>query len=127
MKDFQDWLQSPAYRQALQAAQARSEREQALQEQAPWFGTTGLADEDERELPRYLRREFGEDISEDPHALKAADLRYLGCAHLPDGSQCHWWQVPGHSISYATVHRQPNGDLAYSWGSDAPPPGLQAP
>ncbi|HEY5995097.1 MAG TPA: hypothetical protein VIU46_10925, partial [Gallionellaceae bacterium] len=47
----------------------RSEGEK-VREVADWFGTTGLDEETERELPRYLRREFGESLF-DEGALKA--------------------------------------------------------
>ncbi len=127
----QDWPQlllgSDAFRQAVAEARQRSQREEALQEVAAWFGQTGLDEEDERELPRYLRREYGEDIFSDPNALKAADLVYLGKVMASDGSECHYWQVPGHVLSYATIERYPDGGLYFSCDAEAPPAHLMPP
>lgn len=41
------------------------EEEDAVVEQAPWMGRTGLPEDLERELPRYVRREFGESVFDD--------------------------------------------------------------
>lgn len=120
-KNLQAFFGSAAYKAALAEEQRRALREQALQEEAPWFGQTGLDEADERELPRYLRREYGEDIFSDPNALKAADLRYLGKTCTEDGSECHYWQVPGHEISYATLTRNSDGTLCFGCGLEAAP------
>lgn len=53
-----------------------SQEEDKALEVAQWFGTTGLPEDLERELPRYLRREFGEGLFEE-NGLKADDLKYL--------------------------------------------------
>ena len=65
------------------------ESEETVIEEASWFGTTGLPDEDERELPKYLRREFGELLLEED-SLKASDLRYIGVFEEPD-ARVHYW------------------------------------
>ncbi len=66
--------------------------EEHTQEQANWMGQTGLDEDTERELPRYLRRELGEFL-EDPHGLRAADLDYKGI-HQDERGPAHFWQMP---------------------------------
>ena len=58
---------APDFQKRVQARLAEMEREEAIREEAPWFGKTGLAEEQERELPRYLRREFGQLLSNPAH------------------------------------------------------------
>lgn len=72
-EDMRALLESPEYKKAVAERMALMEREEAFLEDAPWFGRTGLGDEVERELPRYLRREFGESVF-DEDALKASEL-----------------------------------------------------
>ena len=40
----------PDFQKRVQARLAEMEREEAIREEAPWFGTTGLAEEQEREV-----------------------------------------------------------------------------
>ncbi|MCP2040231.1 hypothetical protein L1281_000813 [Neisseria sp. HSC-16F19] len=120
-KTLQEFFNGEEFQKLLASGRERQQREEALREEAPWFGRTGLSDEDERELPRYLRREYGEDIFSDPHALKAAELYYLGQAALADGSVGHYWQVPGSEVSYAAVYCYADGSLHYSCWAEPPP------
>lgn len=96
----------------------RRAAEEATKEQAEWFGRTGLAEGDERELPRYLRREFGEFLDE-PGGLKAADLQYLG-VHAHEGARAHYWRIPsrgGGEPCFATVEIDEMGHArCFSWG-----------
>ncbi|WP_374325157.1 hypothetical protein [Azonexus sp.] len=98
--------------------------EDATQESAPWFGRTGLPDADERELPRYLRREFGELLAA-PGALQAADLVYLG--QFADGAgSVHFWRIPrrdGETDYYAYIEVDAGGETAaFGWGDRSPEP-----
>lgn len=108
----------------VQRTQSTYLRRRAVEYQAPevadWFGTTGLDDDIERELPRYLRREFGEFIDE-PDALKAADLDYLGAFDEPPG-RVHYWRIPARSgeSSYAYVEIGADGVCCTGWGGREP-------
>jgi hypothetical protein len=91
-------------------------------EVADWFGRTGLDEGTERELPRYLRREFGEFL-DDPEGLKAADLHYLGI-HGDAQGRAHFWCIPsrGGEVSYAYVDISEGGEaLSLGWGDRSPP------
>lgn len=101
----------------------RWEADANLVEVAPWFGQTGLSEEDERELPRYLRREFGEVGAED--GLRAADLVYLGVQSDERGA-AHFWVIPkredGSDYAYAYIDIDDRGQtLCYGWGDREPP------
>lgn len=96
--------------------------EAATREEAPWFGTTGLDDDSERELPRYLRREFGEFL-DDATGLKARDLEYLG-VHRDSVGAAHYWLIrraSADSPSYAYIEIDSVGGLvSYGWGNRSP-------
>ncbi len=62
---------------ALEEISRLMEIENNIQEEADWFGQTGLGEDIERELPFYLRLEFSESLN-DEDSLKASDLVYLG-------------------------------------------------
>ena len=96
------------------------EREEGTREDADWFGTTGLDDATERELPRYLRREFGE-LMDDDGALQARDLRYLGRYDEADGPT-HYWRIPGRDDKplYAYVILM-LGTTCTGWSGREPP------
>jgi hypothetical protein len=91
-----------------------------MPENAAWFGQTGLAPEIERELPKYLRREFGHFwFSESP--LKASDLRYVGAFNEGD-AKIHYWSVPWKTEEfYARVTMSP-GRASMGWGGEQKPP-----
>jgi hypothetical protein len=81
--------------------QRRSAEENTI-ELADWFGRTGLDDATERELPRYLRREFGEFL-DDPKGLKANDLQYLGVLSDERG-RAHFWRIPSRRSGATPSH-----------------------
>jgi alkylhydroperoxidase/carboxymuconolactone decarboxylase family protein YurZ len=115
-------LDSPAFKQAMEQRQALMEEEEDVKEEAVWFGTTGLSDEIERELPRYLRRELGESIF-DEGALQASDLVYLG-SFVEQGKHIHYWhfnQQGGSDIHYAYVEIFEDGNSVIGWGDRQPP------
>lgn len=120
-EDFMAVLQSAEYKQAVQEHMAEMQREYSVVEDALWFGQTGLEEDLERELPRYLRREFGESIF-DSESLKAADLVYVGNFNEPDAS-VHYWKVPSRSDDsvYAYIEITPDGHCCTSWGNREPP------
>ena len=111
------------YHEQVRRADTARAQEQLAREEAPWIGATGLSEELERELPRYLRREFGE-LYGDEGALKASDLEYLGSFPESD-SIVHYWRIPDSSGgSYAYVCIDPSGDSLTGCG-DKWPPGVE--
>jgi hypothetical protein len=94
--------------------------EESVIEEADWFGTTGLSDDDERELPKYLRREFGELLIEEG-SLKASDLKYIGAFEEPDGT-IHYWSVPTSDgvPTYAYIELA-RSQICTGWGNREPP------
>ena len=111
----------PQFKQRVQARLEEMQREEAVRESAPWFGTTGLAESDERELPRYLRREFGEPLSA-PGSLKASDLHYEG-VFTQGAETVHYWRInygsPEPKFAYVVV--APPGHEVMAWGDREPP------
>lgn len=118
------WRFVRSFRDAIAEASTdvaqRWEADRNLVEVAPWFGKTGLSEEYERELSRYLRREFGEVGSAD--CLKAADLIYLGIQS--DAIGCaHFWRIPKKDgrEAYAYIAIDDAGHaLDYGWGGRNP-------
>nr|WP_315489980.1 hypothetical protein [uncultured Rhodoferax sp.] len=111
-----------AYGVASAEVHQRWEADKNLVEVAPWFGKTGLSEEAERELPRYLRREFGEVGADD--GLKAADLTYLGI-QTDDQGRAHFWSIPKREgeddYAYAYIDIDEKGyPLCYGWGGRDP-------
>ncbi|RFP10612.1 MULTISPECIES: hypothetical protein [unclassified Duganella] len=96
-------------------------KDEAVIENAPWFGKTGLSEEDERELPRYVRREFGRLLSE-PGAIKASDLEYIG-QFIEGGDVVHYWRIPNGSeaASFAYIVASPPEHQVVGWGNRRPP------
>ncbi|HOY70491.1 MAG TPA: hypothetical protein PL131_07260 [Methylotenera sp.] len=111
------------FRSAVKARMALVDKEYATTETADWFGKTGLDEETERELPRYLRREFGETLFEQG-ALQANDLIYLGAFDEPIGV-AHYWRITSkHNEDepyYAHVIVEANGETCTGWGDRKPP------
>lgn len=101
----------------------RRAAEAATREEAPWFGKTGLADDEERELPHYLRREFGE-FMDDETGLKARDLDYLG-VQTDSVGPAHFWRIQRASAdgpTFAYIDIDSAGRLvSYGWGNRTPP------
>lgn len=122
-------LQSDEYKKAVAERQELMEREEQVAEEASWFRRTGLPEDLERELPRYLRRELGETIFDDG-SLKAADLEYLGVAR--EGALLiHYWRVEHTSCSdgpsYAYVELDDEGNSCIGWGDRDLPQSLSTP
>ncbi|WP_162932202.1 hypothetical protein [Solimonas sp. K1W22B-7] len=118
-------VRTPAYKKALQARIELVKQEEATLEDAEWFGTTGLHEEIEWELPRYLRRELGQSLF-DEGSLKANDLKYVG-VFLEQGIasplKVHYWRMPYQDDEpvYAYVDVSPDGETCTGWGNQSPP------
>lgn len=86
----------------------QSEQLEALMEEtAPWMGKTGLAEQDERQLLRYLRLELGELLVEED-ATRAEDLTFLGRYTRLNKTCClseyHYiWKANNHDDLYGLV------------------------
>jgi len=109
--------------------------EEHIEEVADWFGTTSLSHEEERNLPKYVRYEYG-DLLVDEDGLKAHDLAYLGqytlnaklmkLLRLDTSSQpdhIHIWHY--YDDHYAYAYRNSDGTLAYEIGNRCPIDQLQ--
>jgi hypothetical protein len=91
-----------------------------VEEDAPWFGATGLPADVERHVPRYVRLEFGESLG-DPGALEASDLEYVG-SFSESVSRVYYWRIPSSTPDlYAHVEVQPDGSIYTSMGERTPP------
>lgn len=77
-----------------------------------WRGKTGLSSSDERRFIRYLHLKLGEQDN-DPSALQAEDLTYLGAYDQDEGVVRYWLLPPGYSALYGTITRI-EGGLWYS-------------
>jgi hypothetical protein len=115
------FLESPEYKKAFEERRALMEKEDAVLEEAGWIGKTGLSEELERELPRYLRRELGQSLF-DADSMKAADLAYAG-SFLEGGKTIHYWRIPEEQVStaFAYVEVSATGSTLMGWGSRKPP------
>lgn len=118
MKTF---LESPEHKKAVEDRLALMKKEEEVREEAEWIGKTGLTEELERELPRYLRREFGQSLF-DADSIKAADLTYVG-KFLESGKTVYYWRVPYNqkSPTYAYIEMSIAGDSVTGWGNKNPP------
>lgn len=93
--------------------------ERWVPESADWYGRTGLSADVERELPKYLRREFGESWLSSRY-LKASDLKYVGA--FDEGKErVHYWTIPWDKEEiFASVVVGPRGERL-GWGARKPP------
>jgi hypothetical protein len=110
----------PEYKEQMDLLHRSYAAEESVVEEADWFGTTGLSDQDERELPKYLRREFGELLLEEG-SLKASDLKYVGSFEERDAC-VHYWLVPSSDgePTYAYIEVS-SSQVATGWGNREPP------
>jgi hypothetical protein len=117
--EVKTYFDSDEYKRGIAAAKERMARDEAVVERAEWIGKTGLGDDVERELPRYLRRELGQYLDE-PGAVKASDLSYLGAFLEHDGT-VHYWRVShqGEGV-YAYIVTSEQGTIT-AWGGRKPP------
>lgn len=110
----------PEFVRATSEYERKRAEEEATLEEAPWIGKTGLGEETERELPRYLRREFGEFLEDD--GLKASDLVYLGAFTEAPGV-VHYWRIPYKDqepvFAYVEVDAR-DGSECTGWGGRSP-------
>ena len=111
----------PDYKAQMDLIERSYKAEETVVESADWFGKTGLPEDVERELPKYMRREAGELLLEDG-SLKAEDLTYIGAFAEPDAT-VHYWSVPSSSggeptFAYVEVN---GGNTCTGWGGREPP------
>jgi len=109
------------FKKQVEARLAEQKKEESIREEASWFGNTGLAEDAERELPRYLRRELGHLLSQ-PGSLKAKDLVYLG-AFTEGAETVRYWQINYGSPKpkFAYIVSGPNDRQFTGWGNRTPP------
>lgn len=121
-------MKTPEFRREYRSKQEQLQHESAVQETAPWLGTTGLTDAQERQLPRYVRMELGQSLK-DKNAVQAQDLAYVGHFDEPDGT-VRYWRIPERANAhgdthagpaYATIRKDGNGVFYTDWGNRAPP------
>lgn len=111
---------SPEYQQAASEHDRKRKAEEGTRELAPWMGNTGLDEDTERELPRYLRRELGEFLEDG--GLKAEDMVYVG-KFQEDPAQVHYWRIPygDEQRVFAYVEVDKHGSVAaLGWGDKEP-------
>ena len=118
----QNFLQDERYKAAVEEEMRRMAEEEATLEPAVWMGKTGLPEDIEWEVPRYLRRELGQALQE-TGSLRAADLVYAGSFSEPS-AQVHYWRLPAEystqpTFAYVTVV---DDEFSFGW-SDRTPPG----
>ncbi|GAB2881853.1 hypothetical protein GCM10027046_07740 [Uliginosibacterium flavum] len=113
-------INSPEFKKAAQERQALIKKDNQIVEKAAWFGKTGLSAELERELPRNLRHQSGQTIS-DKNSLKAADLDYIG-AFKEDGGIVRYWRINdgASEVRYAFVTAAPDGGTVMGMGYRQP-------
>ena len=112
---------SPTYQKQVQDKLDLMEKEEQVVEQADWFGKTGLPEAVERELPRYLRREFGQSIFE-KGSLRADNLQYVGV--YPEGlNSIRFWRIVDGAKEphFAYISVSASGKTSLGWGGKQPP------
>ena len=122
-------MKSPDFLRSHLKGLAQLKDEGGSTEQAPWFGQTGLSDEQERRLPRYVRMELGQRLG-DAETVRAADLQFMGHFDEKDG-QVYYWQLPPNAVSLKRATRQSprfayirlakEGGTYLDWGNRLPP------
>lgn len=105
--------------------------ERNIQEDAEWYGKTGLPEIIERQVSKFLRSEYGEYIL-DPDAVRANQLQYLGYFELTpilfntldllyateNPEYTHVWKYSDNH--YAFVYRIIDGTFQFDVGSYFP-------
>lgn len=115
-----DFLDDDVFKSRLAEAQRKMAEEYSFVESAAWFGTTGLDEATERELPHYLRRELGESVY-DSKSLKADDLKYLGIFETSAGLS-HFWKFPEGNGEELFAYAEPfESQYCLGWGDKIPP------
>ncbi len=121
-------MQTPEFRREYRTKQEQLQAEALVREEAPWLGQTGLTDEQERSMPRYVRMELGQSL-QDANAVKAQDLQYIGSFPEPDGT-VYYWRIPDKAQAHGDTHSGPayayirkgtDGIFYTDWGNRTPP------
>lgn len=118
---WQEYFQSDQYKAELEKQKKKMTDEYAVVESAAWFGTTGLDEDTERHVSKYLRLELGESVF-DKDSLKASDLVYIGVFPTTAG-RIHFWRIPWKDKEevYAYVEEDSQGNITTGWGDQKPP------
>ncbi|MEJ5028503.1 hypothetical protein [Comamonas sp. MYb69] len=121
-------MQTPEFRREYRTKQEQLQTEAEVQESAPWLGSTGLSDAQERSVPRYVRMELGQSLaSADP--VRAEDLQYVGQFAELDGI-VYYWRIPDKAHAHGDTHAGPAyvyirkdaaGVFYTDWGNRTPP------
>ncbi len=123
-------MNTPEFRREYRTKQEQLQNETKVQESAPWLGSTGLTDEQERAVPRYVRMELGQSL-QDANAVKAQDLQYTGHFTESDGT-VYYWRIPDKANAHGDTHAGPAyvyirkdaaGVFYTDWGNRTPPQG----
>ncbi len=121
-------MQTPEFRREYRTKQEQLQTEAEVQEKAPWLGSTGLTEAQERSVPRYVRMELGQSLSSaDP--VRAEDLQYMGHFAEMDGT-VYYWRIPDKAHAHGDTHAGPAyvyirkdtaGVFYTDWGNRTPP------
>ncbi|MGE8493994.1 hypothetical protein [Comamonas sp.] len=121
-------MQTPEFRREYRSKQEQLQTEAEVQESAPWLGSTGLTEAQERSVPRYVRMELGQSLaSADP--VRAEDLQYIGQFAELDGT-VYYWRIPDKAHAHGDTHAGPAyvyiredaaGVFYTDWGNRTPP------
>ncbi|WP_312461651.1 hypothetical protein [Comamonas sp.] len=121
-------MQTPEFRREYRTKQEQLQTEAEVQENAPWLGSTGLTEAQERSVPRYVRMELGQSLaSADP--VLAEDLQYIGHFAELDGT-VYYWRIPDKAHAHGDTHAGPAyvyirkdtaGVFYTDWGNRTPP------
>ena len=121
-------MKTPEFRREYRTKQEQLQNEAKVQESAPWIGSTGLTDDQERSLPRYVRMELGQSL-QDANAVQAQDLQYVGSFPEADGT-VYYWRIPDKANAHGDTHSGPafayirkgaDGVFYTDWGNRTPP------
>lgn len=113
----------PEYKARMDVLERSYKAEETVIEEAEWFGSTGLPEDVERELPKYMRREAGE-LLLDEGSLRASDLTYIGACEEPDAT-VHYWSVPSSDGEPTYAYVEVSGNTTCTgWGGREPPESL---
>ena len=121
-------MKTPEFRREYRTKQEQVQNEAKVQEAAPWLGHTGLTDEQERALPRYVRAELGQSL-QDANPVKAQDLEFVGHFDEADGT-VYYWRIPDKANAHGDTHKGPayayvrkgaDGVFYTDWGNRTPP------
>lgn len=115
-----NFLESEEYKRRVDEIHTKMMKEYEVVEEASWFGKTGLDEATERELPHYIRREYGESVF-DEDSLRADELEYLG-VYETDAGPTRFWKIPTSDARPVYAYAMPYEDsVCLGLGDKSPP------